>query len=198
MSTTATFFPALARWVTTPRPSTSVSERHPTNKTRHRKHTLDFGVERRNITLRVGALARDDLRHQHRRTRPLGRHHIHQLAQPLVRRLPAVRVAVVRSGVQEDGAGSPAYVGDCAGDLVDRPAWVAFVVFVRERAAAHAADVVYFGAGGCQAGEERGAVGVAGGRADAVLDVGFSVCVFRLFRQCRWGLVYTTYGDAVS
>ena len=77
-----------------------------------------------------------------------------------MRRLPAVRVAVVGTGVQEDGVGGSADVVDCAGDLVDRPAGVAFVVFVREGAAAHAADVVDFGAGGGEGGNEGGAVGV--------------------------------------
>lgn len=65
-----------------------------------------------------------------------------------MRRLPAVRVAVIGASVQEDCVGGSADVGDGAGDLVDRPTGVAFVVFVREGAAAHGADVVDFGAGG--------------------------------------------------
>lgn len=69
-----------------------------------------------------------------------------------MRRLPAVRVAVVRAGVQQDCGGSSLDVGDGAGDLVDCPTRVAFVVLVRECAAAHAADVVDFGAGGGEGG----------------------------------------------
>ena len=152
MSTTATFLPALARWETTPvrrrQPSGLLLQpEHIRIPERKEKHTLNPRIEKRNIALRISARARNNLRNQHRRPQPLGGHHVHQLAQALVRGLPAVRVAVVRPGVQEDGAGGPAYVRHCAGDLVDRPARVAFVVFVRESAAAHAADVVDFGAG---------------------------------------------------
>jgi hypothetical protein len=120
-----------------------------TQKTKqNKKLTLNLRIETLDVIVSISTLARHDLRHHHRRPRPLRAHNINQFPQPLVRCLPAVRVAIVRSGVQEDCVGRPADVGDGACDLVDRPARVAFVVFVREGAAAHAADVVDFGAGG--------------------------------------------------
>ena len=68
-----------------------------------------------------------------------------------MRVLPAVGVADVGAGVQQDNIWGDASVRDGvdgAGDLVDEPARVAFVVFVGHGAAFHGADVVDFGAGG--------------------------------------------------
>jgi hypothetical protein len=137
-------------------------------------NTLHLRVERLDVRLRVRIRARDDLRNHNRRLRPLGHDNVDQLAEARVRVFPAVRAAVVGAGVQEHDVGLDARVGDaggCAGDLVDHPARVAFVVFVGHGAALHGADVVDFGAGGGQRGEEELAVAVAGRAADAVLLV---------------------------
>lgn len=175
MSTTLTLLPALARWVTTPRekrsPSQQKNDLHESqyHSKASEKLTLNLGIETLDIVISARTLARHNLRHHHRRPRPLSSHNVYQLPQAFVRRLPTVGVAIVGSGMQEDGVGGSADAVDGTGDLVDRPAGVAFVVFVGQSAAAHAADVVYFGAGGGEGGEEGGAVGVAGGGADAVL-----------------------------
>lgn len=133
---------------------------------------LHLRVERLDVRVRVRARGRDDLGHDDGRLWPLGHDVVDQLAEAVVRVLPAVSVAVVRAGVQQDDVGLDADVGNavgCAGDLVDKPAWVALVVLVGHGAALHGADVVDFGAGGGQGGEEELAVAVAGGAADAIL-----------------------------
>jgi hypothetical protein len=74
--------------------------------------------------------------------------------------------------VQKDDVGLDPGVGDgvdCAGDLVDEPAWVALVVIVGHGAALDSADVVDFGAGGGQRGEKELTVAVARGAAEAIL-----------------------------
>jgi hypothetical protein len=113
--------------------------------------TLHLRVETLDIRVRVRARRRDDLGHDDGGLRPLGHDVIDKLAEARVRVFPAVGVAVVGAGVQQDDVGRYAGVGDgvdCAGDLVDEPAGVAFVVFVGHGAAFHGADVVDFGAGG--------------------------------------------------
>ena len=135
-------------------------------------NSLNLRVERLDIRLRVRVRARDDLRHHNRRLRPLGHDDIDQLAEARVRVFPAVGAAVVGAGMQQDDVGRDAGVGyivGCAGDLVDHPARVAFIVFVGHGAALYGADVVDFGAGGGEGGEEELAVAVAGGAADAIL-----------------------------
>ena len=140
-------------------------------------NTLHLRVERLDVRVRVRARGRDDLRHHDRSLRPLGHDVVDQLAEARVCVFPAVGVAVVGAGVQQDDVGRNAGVGnavDRAGDLVDDPARVAFVVFVGHGAALHGADVVDFGAGGGQRGEQELAVAIAGGTADAILLFGWS------------------------
>lgn len=137
-------------------------------------YTLHFRVERLDVVVRVRARGGNDLGHDDGRLRPLGHDVVDQLAETVVRVLPAVSVAVVSAGVQKDDVGLDAGVGDgvyCAGDLVDEPARVALVVLVRHGAALDGADVVDFGAGGGQRGEEKLTVTVAGGATDAILFI---------------------------
>lgn len=134
--------------------------------------TLHLRVERLNVVVRVRARGRDDLGHDDGSLRPLGHDVIDQLAQAIVCILPAVSVAVVGAGVQQDDIGLDAGVGDTvdrAGDLVDDPAWVTLVVLVRHGAALHGADVVDFGAGGGQRGEKELTIAVTRGATDAIL-----------------------------
>ena len=138
-------------------------------------NTLHLRVERLDVVVRVRARGGDNLRHDDCGLRPLGHDIVDQLAEAVMRVFPAVGVAVVGAGVQQDDVGRDAAVGDGvdrAGDLVDHSPWVAFVVFVRHGATLDGADVVDFGAGGGQRGEKKLAVAVARGAADAILIFG--------------------------
>ena len=137
--------------------------------------TLHLRIERPDVRLRVGVRARDDFRNYDRCLRPLSHDHVDQLAEPRVRVFPAIRATVVGAGVQKHYVGLNAGVGNvvgCAGDLVNHPAWVTLVVFVGHGAALHGADVVDFGAGGGQRGEEEVAIAVARRASNAVLCFG--------------------------
>lgn len=135
--------------------------------------TLHLRVKRLNIRLRVSVRAWNNLSNNHSSLRPLGHHIVDQTAQSGVSSLPAVSSTVVGAGVQQDDVGSDACAGNAvgrAGDLVDHPARVALVVLVGHRARLHRSDVVDFGAGRGQRGEEELAVAVAGGASDAILS----------------------------
>ena len=95
--------------------------------------TLHLGVERSDVILRVPVRARDDLRHHHRRLRPLRHDIVDQAAQARVRGLPTVSSAVIGAGVQKHDVGADASVGNAVGrarDLIDHPARMTLVVFV--------------------------------------------------------------------
>ena len=146
-------------------------------------NTLHLRVERLDAVVRVRARSEDDFGHDDGSLRPLGHDVIDQLAETAVYVLPAVRVAVVSAGVQKDDVGLDAGVGvgvDRAGDLVNKPAWVALVVLVGHGAALDSADVVDFGAGGGQGVEKKLTTTVARGAADAIL----------LFKRVRVMLVW--------
>jgi hypothetical protein len=117
--------------------------------------TLHLRIEAPDVRLRVRVRARDNLRNNHRSLRPLRHNNIDQLAQPRVRVFPAVSSTIVSASVQKDNIGLDARVGDSvgrAGDLVNDPARMALVVFVRHGAALHSTDIVDFGAGGGEGG----------------------------------------------
>lgn len=116
-----------------------------------------------------------------------------------MRVFPAISATVVSTSVQQNDVRLDACVRNRsrgARNLVDDPAGVAFVVFVRHGAGFHGADVVDFGAGGGQRGEQELAVGVAGGGADAVLLVGGGIRLFPELDVRLEGI--GTYGDAVA
>lgn len=142
------------------------------------------------MRLRVGVLRRNDLRHHNGGLRPRSHNLVDEAAEPGVRRLPAVGVAVVGASVQEHDVGLDTSLrdgSDRVGDLVDGPAGVAFVVLVGHGAALHGSDIVDRCSRALEGREEELAVAVAGRAADSILRVAKSEpCAMEAFT----GFVY--------